>query len=256
LRLDAGPLLDDLYAKLATHGLQGPALDLRSADSSGLPVLDERRWRQLVMSVIIGILVCAGLIGFWMAGMHGRLPDLAGRRSASPAAPAQAAPGPETASSAPQAAQAQAPAIAESAPEASSKDAAPAVLPTAPGGASAGPATTAAAGSSNLLGHGTSAPGNGAHPTGAGLILRFNDRSWVEVSQPDGKVLMSHIGEPGSLELLNTSAPLQLVVGRAEAVQVEYRGQPVDLKPYVNGNGVARLSLADGRISSAGASTR
>jgi cytoskeleton protein RodZ len=87
-------------------------------------------------------------------------------------------------------------------------------------------------------------------------VLRFNDRSWVEVSQTDGRVLMSRTGEPGSLELLNTNAPLLLVVGRADAVQVEYRGQPVDLKPYVSGNGVARLTLADGRISSGGPNPR
>jgi hypothetical protein len=67
---------------------------------------------------------------------------------------------------------------------------------------------------------------------------------------------MSHTGEAGSLELLNVAVPMQLVVGRAEAVEVEYRGQPVNLKPYVNGNGVARLTLADGRISGGGQNSR
>ena len=90
-----------------------------------------------------------------------------------------------------------------------------------------------------------------------GLLLRFTERSWVEVSQPDGRVLLSHIGEPGSLELVNATAPLVLVVGRADAVKVEYRGQPVNLKPYVNTtNGVARVLLADENAGSGGQSNR
>jgi hypothetical protein len=47
------------------------------------------------------------------------------------------------------------------------------------------------------------------------------------------------------------------VIGRAEAVNVEYRGQPVNLKPYVNSaNGVARVLLADDDGASEGQSNR
>ena len=48
----------------------------------------------------------------------------------------------------------------------------------------------------------------------------------------------------------------QYGVGRAEAVQVEYRGRPVNLKPYVNTKGVARLTIADSRATSGGQSSR
>lgn len=96
-------------------------------------------------------------------------------------------------------------------------------------------------------------------PAGAsnGLLLRFVERSWVEVSQPDGRVLLSHIGEAGSVELVNVPAPLVLVIGRADAVKVEYRGQQVNLKPYVNAaNGVARVVLAEGDAISGGQKNR
>ena len=93
--------------------------------------------------------------------------------------------------------------------------------------------------------------------TTTGLLLRFSERSWVEVSRPDGRVLLSHIGEPGSLELVSARAPLVLVIGRADAVRVEYRGQPVNLKPYVNTtNGVARVLLADDSGANGGQSNR
>ena len=96
----------------------------------------------------------------------------------------------------------------------------------------------------------------GVRAATVGLLLRFNERSWFEISQADGRVLMSRNGEAGSLEMLNTSSPLVLVVGRADVVRVEYRGKPVDLKPYVNSNGVARLMFADGRVTSGGSTNR
>jgi cytoskeleton protein RodZ len=90
-----------------------------------------------------------------------------------------------------------------------------------------------------------------------GLLLRFVERSWVEVSQPDGRVLLSHIGEAGSIELVNASAPLVLVIGRADAVKVEYRGQLLNLKPYVNAtNGVARVLLAESDAVNGGQTNR
>jgi len=246
LRIDPRPLIEDLNAKLALRGASPDSLDLGSPGATRTPMLDDRGWRHLMLAGIIGLLVCAGLIGAWMAHLRAGAgqaaavpPPVPPPHSAAPQwAPPRAAPAsgavtlPDASGAAPTAA-----AVTISAPAG----------PASPGAATAAPAQAPA---------GTAAP----EPIGGaailGLLLRFNDRSWVEVSQADGRVLMSRNGEAGSMELLNTSAPLLRVVGRADAVRVEYRGQPVDLTPYVNSKGVARLMLADGRVSSGGPNNR
>lgn len=85
-------------------------------------------------------------------------------------------------------------------------------------------------------------PGTTA-PTGA-LRLQFDDESWVEVRDKDGRMLSSQINPRGSELQLDGQAPLSLVIGRASTVQLHYRGKQVDLKPYISAAGdVARLTL-------------
>jgi cytoskeleton protein RodZ len=280
LGIDAGPLIEDLNAKLTLRGLSTQEPDLSAGSTAHAPLLDERTWRNLVLAAIVIGLICAGLLGLWMArsayrSERGAAP--APTRSEAPPAPGVAPAEAGTAMPPPSAPEAtggtgqqpqavapgplpggpatpsdsdsgQAPSAAVAAPTAgggaaTTAGAALAAAPTAPA-ASATDAEGKAA-----LAVGTRMPVSAATPaagTTTGLLLRFTERSWVEVSQPDGRVLLSHIGEPGSLELVNATAPLVLVVGRADAVKVEYRGQPVNLKPYVNTtNGVARVLLAD-----------
>jgi cytoskeleton protein RodZ len=259
LGLNSGPLIDDFNAKVKLRGLSPNAPDLGSGGPVPSQLLDDRGWRHLVLAGIVIALVCALLIGVRMAQSGN--PD---RKQAAPRPAAAHAPGSDT-PGAPQA-----PGAAGGAGAAP-----PGAAPGAPGGAPPSPmrapATTsspeasamsaASAGSSSEA---TRVDAGGsripvatlARAAGAtsGLVLRFSERSWVEVSQPDGRVLLSRSGEPGSIELVNSPAPLVLVIGRADAVQVEYRGQPVNLKPYVNNNGVARVMLADGRAASGGQS--
>jgi cytoskeleton protein RodZ len=313
LGMDAGPLIEDLNAKLKLRGLIDSPPDLGSAGASAPPVLDERGWRHLVLAAIVIGLVCAGLIGVWMArsGGAGRAAAAPERSSAPPAAPgapalaaspgaasvaagspepADAAPGREAPSPPePTPAEGRAPIVMAVAPATPAAGAAGGATGGPTGGTAAGPTagtaagTTAAAGqmaapsagmaparapAAEAAGAGASASTVSANPgsaapaassgggTGAGLVLRFNDRSWFQVSRPDGRVLMSHNAEAGSTEMVNAAPPLQLVVGRADAVQVEYRGQPVNLKPYVNNQGVARLILGDRHPTSGGQNSR
>jgi cytoskeleton protein RodZ len=287
LKIDPYPLVEDLNAKLRLRGLGAHPLDLGPSGARRAPAMDDRDWRHLVLAGIVMALVCAGLIGVWMARSGGRTGDgVASRTPARPAtptaqvetatfeppAPSPAVP-PETGSRGP----ATAPTPEAGAPAAATSAAAwepgPSAPTTSAGGAAAGvprlaaPPAPAGASAVALVARPAAAPGTVGGPIASpraaaapgstiGLVLRFNDRSWVEVTQPDGRVLLSRNGEPGSMELVNTSAPLLLVLGRAEAVQVEYRGQAVDLKPYVNNNGVAHLMFADGRITSGGQNNR
>jgi cytoskeleton protein RodZ len=268
LRIDASPLIEDLNAKLTLRGLSAHEPDLGPGAAVHAPLLDERAWRHLVLAAIVIGLICAGLVGLWMARSAYR----SGESPATPAPARSAAPTGATDAS-PSGGSAVPPAAApQAASGAGARGPAPAAVaggPAAPSSLAAGPAPVATLAAPAPLPADAEAKGAGA--TGAriavatvppaaatmGLLLRFTERSWVEVSQPDGRVLLSRIGEPGSIELVNAAAPLVLVVGRADAVKVEYRGQPVNLKPYVNTtNGVARVLLADGDGASGGQSNR
>ena len=269
--LDPGPLIEDLNAKLKLRGLGPQAPDLGTGGAVPGPALDERAWRQLILAGIVIALVCAGLIGVWMARPVIRARDSVPQRTAQPApAPASEAPGHE--------AKAASPARASEAPGSEAKVAAaapgatrgggtaalggatpvsgpsPAAATAPESGASTGSDTNAGSNSAAVDGSGTvPAPAAGAS---TGLVLRFDERSWVEVRQPDGRVLLSRFGEAGTMEMVNSPPPLELVIGRAEAVQVEFQGQPVNLRPYINSKGAARVVLGDGRVASGGQSNR
>jgi len=269
--LDPGPLIEDLNAKLKLRGLGPQAPDLGTGGAVPGPALDERAWRQLVLAGIVIALVCAGLIGVWMARPVIRARDSVPQRTAQPApapAPASEAPGYQ--------AKAASPARASEAPGSEAKVAAAAPGTTRGGGTAAlggappvsGPSPAAATAPESGASTGSDAnsgsnsaaiDGSGTAPAAGastGLVLRFDERSWVEVRQPDGRVLLSRFGEPGSTEMVNSPPPLELVIGRAEAVQVEFQGQPVNLRPYINSKGAARVVLGDGRVASGGQSNR
>lgn len=246
LKLDAGPLIEDLNQKVKLKGrIAAPDLGIAGGEVRAQN-LDGRGWRQLVLAGIVLALICAGILGTWMARPGARPGNTAGHAAPSAAPSARA---PEAEPSMPSAA----PAATPQAPAAGAAPDGPALASPADGGtarppqAPAAPPAPADAAPAPLK----AAPGEAAHRPSS-LVLRFNERSWFEISGTDGRVLLSRNGEAGSTELLNTSAPLRLVVGRAGAVQVEYRGRQVDLKPYSNSNGVARLLLADGRVTSGG----
>jgi cytoskeletal protein RodZ len=276
LGIDPVPLIDDLNTKIKLRGLDPRDPDLGPAGSVLPSTLNDRAWRHVVLAAIVLALMCAGLIGAWVARYPSRGLNDAARQApppaASPPSPGTSLGQPVSQSTQPASAPTAAPsnpgsADPEPAAAAASAPAASAIVATSPApvGAATAVALAGASQPASALADdpakvaaaripvATLTPAIGAT---TGLLLRFNDRSWVEVSQPGGRILLSRNGEAGSMELVNASAPLVLVVGRADAVDVEYRGQSVNLKPYANGKGVARLMLADTRATSGGQSNR
>jgi len=75
------------------------------------------------------------------------------------------------------------------------------------------------------------------------LRLRFRDRSWVEIRQADGTVLMSKNNAPGTEQTIEGVPPYTVVIGNASTVDLEFRGEPVDLAAAVSRDDVARLRL-------------
>src|SRR6267378_4462119 len=173
--LDPGPLIEDLNAKLKLRGLGPQAPDLGTGGAVPGPALDERAWRQLVLAGIVIALVCAGLIGVWMARPVIRARDSVPQRTAQPApAPARAseAPGSEAkvAAAAPGATRSGGTAALGGAPPVSGPSPAAASAPDS--GASTGSDANARSNSAAVDGSGTaSAPAAGAS---TGLVLRFD----------------------------------------------------------------------------------
>lgn len=80
-------------------------------------------------------------------------------------------------------------------------------------------------------------------PKRAGAIrMAFDDESWVEVTDKDGKILMSQVNPRGSEQEVNGQPPFSVVIGRAKGVRLFYKGRAVDLEPHTHSE-VARLKL-------------
>jgi cytoskeleton protein RodZ len=200
------------------------------------------------------VLLLAAVAVVWMpAGTLGRLASggaSGGATGSAPAAtessstttvvpmPATASPGVATAPAAP-----------------SGLPAAPAATPAnTPSATAAATAATAASAAFAATARALTGPTSPASPTAAAspsapaavppgaLVLSASGRSWIEVVDARGRVLVSRNLEAGESLGLDGLTPLQVVVGNATATQVAYKGQPVDLSSRARDN-VARFEL-------------
>lgn len=74
------------------------------------------------------------------------------------------------------------------------------------------------------------------------LRLSADQTAWVQVTGASGRVLLQRSLQPGESVVFNHDLPLQLVIGRADAVRVSVRGAATDLNT-VSRNNVARLQV-------------
>ena len=105
-------------------------------------------------------------------------------------------------------------------------------LPVAAAGSSAGADPTAPL---------AAEPASDALPA-AMLQLRVSAPSWVEVTDAQGKALVSRLLQPGEAVGVDGTPPLKLRIGNAAGTQVIFRGQPTELQAFTRDN-VARLEL-------------
>jgi len=82
-------------------------------------------------------------------------------------------------------------------------------------------------------------PGTLGEPT---LVIVFGGRSWAEVRDAKGRVLLSLTGSPGMTQSVSGTPPYDVVIGSVADVSLQFRGAAVDLAPYRRAN-VARLRL-------------
>ncbi len=89
------------------------------------------------------------------------------------------------------------------------------------------------------------APAPVAQPLAAGegrVRLSFTADCWTQLTDANGKVLVSALKRAGdSLELVG-KAPLELRLGFARGAQVSYNGEAIDVSPFTTGE-TARLKL-------------
>jgi cytoskeleton protein RodZ len=74
------------------------------------------------------------------------------------------------------------------------------------------------------------------------IRLTFDQDAWVEVTDKHGKTLLSQLNPRGSEQGVNGNPPFNLVIGHAKSVHLYYKGQAIDLAPYIKIE-VARLTL-------------
>jgi len=74
------------------------------------------------------------------------------------------------------------------------------------------------------------------------LTFNFDDNSWVEVKDGAGNIIFSQVGAKGTTHVVDGRPPFQLIVGNAAQVRLQYKDQPVDLRPHTR-VAVARLVL-------------
>lgn len=75
------------------------------------------------------------------------------------------------------------------------------------------------------------------------LTVVFDDDSWVSVDDATGRRLYGDLGRAGRTITVDGQPPLQILIGNAPAVRVEFGGEAVDLEPYTSRENVARLEL-------------
>lgn len=211
LRLDPAPLLEALRARLTP---MEAGADSAAAGTSQVVRDARREWvsRRVVMIGAVGALVVFGIIG-WVST---RLTPAMQTRDQAATQAATGVPMERVASDS---------AAAAGAGQPAQRGASDAAMPAA------------------LV----EAPVTVAEPVAAAVAspirLAFRERAWVEVTQADGRVLLSQNNDAGSEQKLDGKPPFKLVIGNASAVILEYRGRPVDLKPLTSVENVARVTL-------------
>lgn len=100
----------------------------------------------------------------------------------------------------------------------------PVVVASAPGPLTVSPATA------------------GPAASGAMLAFKASASTWIEVTDAAGGVPLRRMLAAGETVTANGNPPLSVVVGRADAVEVQVRGQVFDLMPVARAN-VARFEV-------------
>lgn len=82
----------------------------------------------------------------------------------------------------------------------------------------------------------------------ADLTVSFSGESWIKLTAPDGATVEQALVQPGQQRVFQPGQIGKAVLGNAQAVSVQYRGQPLDLTPYIRANVVRFTVSSDGSL--------
>jgi cytoskeleton protein RodZ len=226
LKIDAAPILA-LLPPLPGHRLEHVAEGLKTPFEEGEGGASMSRGSLVGTPVLVlaGLLVVAAIAVYVAPASWLKWPI----RSAStaPQAPASAAAGETTPATAPVTSDLQ-----SAAPAADAASSADPVMPPGSEATTMPPESEAAP-----------AAAEAAAPKPAGVLqLTVTDASWIEVVDARGKALISRLVPAGESVSLDGAMPFKLKIGNANATQVVFRGQPLDLAPFTRDN-MAKLQL-------------
>ncbi len=74
------------------------------------------------------------------------------------------------------------------------------------------------------------------------LVFTALNTSWIEVRDSQNQLLWNGVLNAGDAKRLQTPQAVSVVVGRADAIQVSFKGQAVDMKTHTKVN-VARFEV-------------
>jgi cytoskeleton protein RodZ len=74
------------------------------------------------------------------------------------------------------------------------------------------------------------------------FVVTAKGESWVQVTDANGAMPLNRVVKPGETVQVAGQVPLKVVVGRADAVEIQVRGQPLNLAPMTKVN-VARFEV-------------
>jgi cytoskeleton protein RodZ len=76
----------------------------------------------------------------------------------------------------------------------------------------------------------------------ATLVISYRAPAWTEVRDGNGERLVVGTGTAGSTRTISGTPPFDVVIGNVGKTTITWRGEPVDLSPYLKQN-VARMRL-------------
>lgn len=75
------------------------------------------------------------------------------------------------------------------------------------------------------------------------IHLAFARESWVEIKDGTNNIIFKQTNPSGTEQMIKGKRPLSFVIGEASHVNLNYNNRLIDLVPYTNNGGIARLTL-------------
>lgn len=83
------------------------------------------------------------------------------------------------------------------------------------------------------------------------LRLEFNDASWTEIYDANGKKLMFGLGEIGKVSTVSGTPPLRITLGKASAVAVQVNDRPIVVPRRAGKDAAKFVIVPDGTVQMA-----